>query len=798
MLLPDLRHSLRSLRRAPGLTTVSVITVALGIGAGTSLFSVVKAVLLNPLPYPQAERIAWIEETTQTGDASPVAYGNFRDWAQQSRSFSALAAYGSGPITASGDFAERVVAAEVSSGFFNVMGVHPTVGREFLASEQVPGAAIRAIIGYGLWQRQFGGAPSAVGRTLRFAGKPVTVVGVMPAGFNYPGGSEVWVSVAAMGDEDNSRTAHNFLAVGRLRPGAGFKQAQADLDAIMRPVYAKSPGPFTSKSAAVTSLATHIAGDARPALLVLFGAVGFLLLIVCVNVANLLLARVSARSRELAVRRALGAGRRQLFRQMLTESILLSLAGGSLGLLIAVWSLEVLKILLPVTVPRAGEIRIDGGVIAFAFAVSCAAGLLFGLLPAWRATHMNLNIAIKSGSRGYTAGRKSHRMQSALVVSEVALSLVLLAGAGMLVRSFLRLASVDPGFRTDRVLTAQLAFPSVGDDGDVPRLRNEYGELLTRVRAIPGVTAAGTINDLPLNGFVAQGSFRVENRTLPPDAEAIYTVISPGYLRAMGIPIRSGRDFSDRDSENGAGAIILSSEMARHYWPGRNPIGERIWFESMEQKEHWLTVVGVAADVHQSGLRGSPAPQAYVCYMQARRLANATLVIQSPMPPASVEDPVRRALAAVDRETTVSFRTMSDILAVSMARQRFQMQVLSGFAGLALVLAAVGLYGVLSYVVASNRGQIGIRVALGAQPGAVFRMVAKRALRLAGVGVAIGLAGCLAVRSALQAVLFGIGPSDPATLAVAAAVLLAVAMVAASVPALRAMRVDPISVLREE
>jgi len=655
-----------------------------------------------------------------------------------------------------------------------------------------------AVIGYGLWQRVYGGDRSLLGRTIRLSGAGVTVVGVMPRGFDYPSKAEVWMSVVAAGDAVPSRTAHNHRVIGRLKPGVTVAQAQADVGATMRRLYQAEPGPFMSKDAAVTVLAEHMAGRVKPVLMMLFGAVGFLLLIVCVNVANLLLARVTARARELAIRRALGAGSPRLFRQMLTESLLLALVGGAFGFLLALWSMEALKLLLPADMPRVEEIHIDSGVIAFAMAVASAAGVLFGMLPAWRASRMNLNDAIKAGSRSYTAGRSSHRAQSALVISEVALSLVLLAGAGLLANSYLRLSSVDPGFRMDHVLTAELSFSSNSDDKDIPRLRSEYTDLLERVRAIPGVTAAGTINQLPVDGYTADGSFRAEGRTLPDSADAAYTVISPGYLRAMRIPLRSGRDFTDADSQNSAGVAILSAEMVRQYWPDRNPLGDRIWFESFEQKPHWLTVVGVAADVRQYGLTERIMPQAYVCYTQARRLSSGTLVIHTPLPPSAVESVVRSAVSAVDRETVVRFRTMEAVAAASIARQRFQMQILGGFAALALVLAAVGLYGVLSYLVASRRVEIGIRMALGAAPAGVFRMIAGRALALAAAGAAIGLAGCFGLRRVLASLLFGVGPSDPATLAIAVAALLFVAIAAASFPALRATRVDPVAALHEE
>jgi len=627
----------------------------------------------------------------------------------------------------------------------------------------------------------------------------------MPPGFSFPPKAELWASAIALGNATPSRTAHNFRVIGRLRPGASLAQAQSDVGAIMHRLFLLEPGPFMSKDVSIISLQAHTVGRVQPALLMLFGAVGFLLLIVCVNVANLLLVRVTARARELAVRRALGAANARLCRQMLTESMVLAAAGGGAGLLLALWSMDLLKALLPAEVPRAADIRIDLGVLIFALAITAAAGVLFGLLPAWRAARLNMNASLKGGSRTHTAGRQAHRTQSTLVVSEVCLSLVLLAGAGLLVNSFLRMRDANPGFRAAQVLTAELSFASTGDEKEIPRLRAEYAGLLARVRALPGVEAAGT-TDSPPPGGSSDGHFNVESRKLPGDADAGYIVISPGYLHALRIPILSGRDFSEADTASSGGVAIVSAEMARRYWPGRSPLGDRIQFDSMYEKDApWLTVVGVAGDIlqdgfteNQAGLREQINPQAYVCYTQANRLVQPTLMIRTPLEPATLAGAVRSAVHAVDHEIVVESKTMNAVMAESIARQLFQMRVLGGFAALALVLAAVGLYGVLSYLVAAGRGEIGIRMALGAQPALVFRMVTGRALRLAAIGTALGLVGCVALRTFVAALLFGVGASDPVTLAAATGALLAVAFAAAAFPALRAMRTDPVSALRDE
>jgi len=625
------------------------------------------------------------------------------------------------------------------------------------------------------------------------------VVGIMPPGFSYPEKAELWMPEAAFGDPGfGVRTGHNWRVVGHLKPGVGIELAQADIGGIERRIKEQYPSPFQGKDAAVVSLTSHVAGEVRRPLLMLFGAVGFLLLIVCVNVANLLLVRVAARGRELAVRTALGAGRRHLVRQMLTESLLLAVAGGTCGVLLAMWSMDLLRVLLPADMPRAGEISMDGGVIGFALAVSSAAGLLFGLLPAWRASAMNVSDALKAGARSATAGTRSQRTQAALAISEACLSLVLVAGAGLLARSFWNLRSINLGFRPDHVLTADANFEQQGNESLIPK----YRDLLERVRAIPGVEAAATTRSLPIESGAPDGHFFIEERRAETgNADANYSVISPGYLKAFRIPLMRGRDFTDQDTESSQPVAIVSSEMARVYFANRDPLGQRIWFDSFSPAAHWLTIVGIAGDIHEDGLTRAPFPQAYTCYTQQASggiLNGGTLVVRTALQPASLASAVRTVIRAVNPEAAPRTQTMDSVLAVSLSKQRFQIELLGGFAILALLLAAVGLYGVLSHLVTANRTQIGIRLALGAPRSLVFRMIAGRAMTLAGIGALAGTLGCVALRHVLAAVLFGIGPTDPATLAGAIAVLLAVALAAAWIPARRATRVDPMASLREE
>ena len=792
----------RSLRRAPALSIISILTVALGVGAGTALFSVVKAVLLNPLPYPDPSRLAWVTEVNEASRPMQVAEANFKDWQRENHSFSLMTAFGEGPVNAGGgDTPVRTFGAEVTGDLFSVMGVQPMLGRTFDAAEQKFKAPGTAILGNALWHRAYGGDPNVLGRQIKLMGQPFTVIGVMPPGFDYPDRSEVWISADAFFNFP-SRTAHNFRAVGRLRPSVTIEQAQSDVGAISRRLKQQYPSPFMGKEAMVVALDRHIAGEARPALLMLFAAVGFLLLIVCVNVANLLMVRITTRVREISVRVALGAGRSQLFRLLLSESLALAGAGGALGLVVAFWSMDLLRLLLPADLPRAEDIRIDGGVVLFAIAISAATGLLFGVLPAWRASRLNVNDALKSASRSASTGRRAHLAQSALVVSEVCLSLVLVAGAGLLANSFWKLKSVDPGFNTHRVLAANVSFTTASRDSGFDRLSPMFTQLLEQLRTIPGVESAALTKGLPLDNAGADGHFNIENRPQQSaNADAEFRVISPGYLATMGIPLLRGRDLNDGDTQNSPAVALISQELARIYFPNENAIGHRIWFEGFAPKEQWLSIVGIVGDIHDVALSRSAAPTAYISHTQVlfpQMLLDENLVARTAQDPSTIVGTVRDRIHAADREAAVKFETMDEVLARSVARQRFQMQVLGGFAALALILAAIGLYGVLSYMVTSNRANIAIRMALGARPQAIFGMITTRALRLAALGTAIGLAGCFAVRQLLSSLLFGIGPTDPATLSAATAVLIAVAFAASWFPARRATQVDPISALHEE
>ena len=799
MLYEDLRHSLRSLRRAPGLSAVIVLTAALGIGAGTSLFSVVKAVLLNPLPYPDAGRLAWVASVAEHAETR-TSLADFDDWRAQNNTFAAMAGYNQVPLLLGGGSEPvQVDGALVTEAFFEVLGVHPVRGREFTAAEHKRGQGIPTVIlGHGLWQRIYGNDPQIIGRKITVLGMPSTVVGIMPAGFSYPAGAELWFSARALG-EGPGRAAHNYWVVGRLRPGISVPAANADIKAIAQRLGREYAGPYQISDASVSALAEHLTGSVRTPLAMLFGAVGLLIAIVCVNIANLLLVRHAARSGELAMRAALGAPRSRLFAHLLIESLLLAAAGGALGLLFAAWSLDLLRVILPASLPRASEVRIDGGVIAFAGAAALLAGLVFGTLPSWLGSRLGIHEALKGASRGTSLGRRTLRSQSALVVSEVALSVLLLAGAGLLLASFARLRAVDPGFRTDHVLSARLSWPV--NPAAMSRFPARYSELLDRLRATPGVELAGVMRALPMDPTQARGAVRIESRPDLKAAEADYVIAGPGTLEALRVPLLRGRFLRDSDTADAQRVVVVSQEMAKRFWPGRDPLGERLWFPGFEQKERWATVVGVTGDMRQNGLTEPVREQAWIAYTQLPTpgyLVNANVVVRSSLSAPILAEAIRKALHEVNPGAAASFRPMDDLLAGASARQRFQLEVLGSFAVLALLLASIGLYGVLSYAVASNRAAIGIRMAVGAGPADIFRLIVGRAMLLVLAGAVLGVAACLACRGLLQKLVFGVAPSDPVILVAAAAAMALAALIACGVPARRAAQVDPLAALRAE
>jgi putative ABC transport system permease protein len=806
-MLNDLRHAARVLLKSPGFTTVAVATLALGIGANTALFSVVNAVLLRPLPYRDAGRIVQLWESNRASRSVLVSRLNFLDWRNQSRSFDLMALYSGEPVTATGgDLPQRTNATAVSRGFFEIFPAHAVLGRTFLPDDLQPSASMPAVIGYGLWQRAFASNPNVTGRTVHISGIECHVVGVAPPGFQFPDNTEFWVPFEAFPDDGSeTRSAHNYWAVGRLKSGVTVATAQAELDAIARRIERQYPESNKGQGVTVLTLQQQLVGDVQPALLILLGAVGFVLLIACANVANLLLARSTARSREMAVRAALGAGRARLISQVLTESLLLSAIGGSVGLLLAVWAMPLVALLIPASVPRTGEIGMDATVLWFALGISALTGVLFGLLPAIRLSQTDLNESLKEAA-GRTATGRTRRAGNALIISELALSVVLLIAAGLLIQSFMRIMRVDPGFRSEHVLVAHLSLPvlSLNEPPQPSRILNYYRQILERTQSVPGVSAAGTSTRLPLGDELnVTGDFDIEGRTaatLGSAQDAGYRVVSPGYFRAMGIPLLRGRSFNEQDAPSAPQTALINETMARRFWPGEDPVGRRIKFAGMEPQPQWMTVVGIVGDVLDSTLTGRPEPQVFAPFMQHLngRLSDPNLVVRGVGDPKLLVPAIRDSIRAIDKNVPVEFSTMDALLADSVSQQRFQMRLLALFAALALALAAVGIYGVVSYSVSRRTHEIGIRVALGAERADVLRLVLGEGARLAVIGIAIGISGAVSLNRVLASQLYGIGAMDLGTYAAVSVVLLLVAFAAAYIPARRATSVDPLIALRYE
>jgi putative ABC transport system permease protein len=807
ILWQDLRYGVRALWKSPGFAFVAVVALALGVGANTAIFSVVKAVLLKPLPYPESGRLVWLREVNPTNNVpdEPASAPDFNDWRTDARSFDGVAAYADTALTLTGEGEpERIPAAATSANFFRVLGVAPALGRDFVAEEEAAGKNRVVVISHGLWQRRFGANQNVLGQTLTFGGNPYTVVGVAPPDFRNPvpgaKAAEIWLPIAFNFDE--SRRRSDFLSVfARLKGGATVEQARAEMSGIGARLAQAYPATNTGWGVSVVTLHERVVGDVRPSLLVLMGVVGFLLLIACANVANLLLARATARRQEIAVRSALGAGRWRLVRQFLTESVLLALAGGGLGLLLAAWGIELLVSFSPGNIPRLNEVGLDKGVLLFTFGVSLATGCLFGLLPALQASKTDLSVSLKEGgSRGSTAGRPASRLRNALVVSEIAIAVVLLAGAGLMIRSFAAIREVDPGFRPGHVLTSDYSLPAARYKEDA-QIVSFFEQLTAHAAALPGVERVGLVSDIPLSGGGDIAEFAVEGRPAPPPElvqDAEYRVVSPDYFDVMGIPVVRGQAFTEHDRANVPAVTVINETMARRYFSGEDPIGKRINLGDPAKGSPWRTVVGVVRDIRHESLDKEPYPQMYAPEAQfPRRLM--TMVARTSGDPLSLVPALRRDLTSLDKDLPLyNLRTMEQVLADSIARRRFQMLLIAAFAGLGLLLAAVGIYGVISYSVAQRRHEIGVRMALGARAPDILRLVVGQGLGLALAGVGAGLAAAFALTRVMSSLLYGVSAADPLTFAGVALALLGVALAACLVPARRATKVDPMIALRYE
>ncbi|MBV9772848.1 MAG: ABC transporter permease [Gemmatimonadetes bacterium] len=800
-LLQDLRYGLRALLRSPGFAVVAILTMALGIGASTAIFGVVDAVLLRPLPFPEPERLVRIRGVGESGGEGNVSVPNFEDWRAMSRSFEEMGIGTQWPVNLTGDSPERVGGAVVSSGFFRTLGVRPALGRTFLPGEDRVGGPRVVVLAHDLWRRRFGGDPGVLGRTLQLDGEGFTVVGVMPADFHPPfqeRETALWKPIGfrmTAGSADERSSAY-FQVVGRLRPGVTPEQAREEMRAVARRLEERYPQADRGLSARVQPLHEAVAGDLRPALLVLLAAVGCVLLIACANVASLLLARVAARRREMAVRGALGATRVRIARQLLTEALLLSLLAGALGVLLSVWGSQLLVALSPFDLPGLVDVGTDWRVLAFALAASLGTGVLFGMIPAVHASRADLHGAIKEGARGSSGGRHV-TARALLVVSEVALALVLLCGAGLLLRSFALLRRVDPGFDPAHVLAVDLVLPQSRYTTSEAQAAL-YRRVLDNLRAIPGVASAGATTTLPLSGDQLSSGFIVEGRETPaPGAshEAGLDMVSPDYFRTLGIALRRGRAFTDRDGAKAPSVVVVNETLARRYFPGTDPVGERIRLDGSDQPSE---IVGVAADVRHRALGTEAPPTVYVPFEQSA-LPFATLVVRTAADPEAFAGAARRAVLAADPHQPVSrVRSMSQVLAGSVAEQRFNLLLLGAFAAAAMTLAAIGLYGVMAYSVAQRSREIGIRMALGAAPRDAVRLVVGEGIRLALAGGVLGLVAAAAATRLLASLLYRVTPGDPWTFAAVVALLGGTALLASYLPARRATRVDPMVSLRSE
>jgi predicted permease len=814
--LADARFAARTLARNPGFAVAAIVTLALGIGATTAIFSVVNGILLRPLPYPRADRIVQLLHIGEEGNRMPaMSDPNVVDLAEGSRSFRAIATTGyryTVPVSGARE-PVRASVVPVSRDFLAVMGVQPARGRAFLPDEHREGGSPAVLVSHGFWQRQLDGATEAIGRSLTFNDRVHTIVGIMPADFDYPTAADLWIP-RELTATSPSRTAHNARPLARLADGVSIDQARAEVSAIAKRLRAQHGDDTWMVDADVAELREGLVGSVRPALLVLLGASAVLLLIACANVTNLLLARASTRQRELAVRRALGAGRGRLVRQFLAEALILALAGGALGVLLALWGVRALVALQPANLPRLAEIRVDWVVLAFAFALAVGTAVALGLLAALRGATDDLRPALAEGGRTL-AGGTHHRVRSALVVGQMAMTLVLLVGAGLLGRSFLRLISIEPGYRTAGAVVLDVVMPWPEDEASARRLVAQYDALSERLRALPGVAAVGGVNDLPLaGGNYANGAFGImtslDERLEMADFErmakdparsgyAAFRIAGPDYFRAMDIPLVRGRTFDMRDDFDAPHVAVISESLAKAEWPNEDPIGKIIQYGNMDGVLTPFTIVGIVGDVREANLASDPEPTFYGSYRQRPGSASRfSFVMQGEGDPATVTAAARSAVRSILPDAPPRFRTIEEIVARSLADRRFSLVLLGVFGAAALLLAVTGVYSVISYLVTQREREIGIRIALGARSSTVLALVVRHGAVLAGAGILVGLLAALGLTRLLRGLLFGVSATDPVAFAAVAASLALVAVVASWIPARRAARVEPMRILRGE
>ena len=815
----DVRYGARMLLKNPGITFVVILALALGIGANTAIFSVVNAVLLRPLPYDEADRLVFLNETSKSMDDISISYPNFSDWRSQNHVFENIGVCNrnSYNLTGGGE-PERILTAQCSADLFRALRVQAAVGRLFTNEEDKPGGAPVVVLSYGFWQRRFGGQTSIVNQQLTFNNKSYTVIGVMPQSFQYPSRAEMWVPVGQLSGDVNWQQRGNhpgLYGVARLKPGVTIAQAKADMDNIASNLEKQYPDQIAGNGIRVQPLLEVFVSDVRPTLWVLFAAVAFVLLIACANIANLLLARASARQKEMAIRAAMGAGRWRIARQLLTESVLLSLIGGTLGLLVARWGIQLILYISPNAIPRSREISLDWKVLAFTLGVAFLTGILFGLVPALQAGVVDVHETLKETGRGTT---RRHWLRSSLVVVEVATTLVLLIGAGLMIRSFYRLQKVNPGFSYEHLTSFTVSLPQRKYATEEQR-DQFFARLLENVRGLPGVEGTAAASGLPLGNNGWQTSFIVDVKPIPPRAQTPLMeacLVTADYFRTMNIPLQHGRYFDEHDNRSwlagrdlsklnegqkgiaGVNVIVIDEEFARRYWPGEEAVGKRIRLGT-DAAAPLLTVVGVVGRVKMEGLnQDSKRVQGYFSFPQMP-FSGMTVITRAAADPNQLIASIRQQVKALDSDQPIyNIRTMNEIRSDSVAPERLNLTLLSIFAGIALVLAIVGIYGVMSYSVTQRTHEIGIRMAVGAQPLDVFKMVIGQGMMLALIGVGIGLIGAFGLTRLMTTMLFGVEPTDPVTFAVISVVLVLVALVACYLPSRRATKVDPTVSLRYE